>query len=52
MAITWNGTSSDWTNAAAWSGGAVPAAADDVIFPDTSAYTATVGTGEGVRALP
>ncbi len=50
MAITWNGTSGDWTNAAAWSGGAVPAATDGVIFPDTSAYTATVGAGESVGA--
>jgi hypothetical protein len=46
--ITWNGSSGDWTNAADWSGGALPGPSDTAIFGGSGAYAVTLYAAESV----
>ena len=50
--ITWaNAISGDWSTAADWSGGVVPAASDDVLIGDAGPYSVTVSSGEAAMSL-
>jgi len=49
--ISWKGGSGDWNNAANWSGGVVPGAADTVTIAGAGAYTVTLYTTEAVDNL-
>lgn len=50
MTTTWNGTTDDWRNAAAWSTGLVPTPADTVVLPAAPPYTLTIAPGEADTA--
>ncbi len=50
-AVTWNGVSGDWTDAADWSGGAVPGAGDSATLGGAGAYTVTLYATAPVAAL-
>jgi hypothetical protein len=50
--ISWIATGSgNWSNAANWSGGTEPGAADDVLLSGANAYTVTFDVADTIRAL-
>lgn len=49
--ISWTGVSGDWTQAADWTGGAVPGATDSVTIAGTGAFTLTLYSATPVGSV-